>query len=347
LLAVNIQMCECSEGDILAADVFSKAGVKLVACDTTLNLFILQKMRKFDIDSVEVYNHQFPTKSSDYRYKKLENGYRETTLLVKNIINGLATDKKLDCDKVMEASEIICQYVIDSDNDNIVKCLTNIKSTDEYTYIHSVNVAFYSMLIAKWMGLSESDVRKAVQSGLLHDIGKAKVPLDMLNKKAPLTKEEFNIIKKHPVYGYYILDESNFVDIDIKRAVLLHHERVNRSGYPFNISASSIGILTRIVSVADVYDAMTSNRVYKRKATPFAAFEMFLTEGYTNFDTFVTSEFVNHMSAYLTGVTVLLSNGQTGKIAYVPPQDVLSPIICSNGDYFGLKEKGLAITDLL
>jgi len=346
LLAVTIQICECSEGDILAADVFSKAGVKLVACDTMLNFFILQKMRQFDIEDVDVYNHQFSTDVSQAQYKQLESGYRETAVLVKNIINELATGKKLNWDKVMEASEIICQYINDN-NDNIIKCLNNIKITDEYTYLHSVNVAFYSMLIAKWMGLSESEIKKAVQAGFLHDIGKARVPLDVLNKKSPLTKEEFNLIKKHPIYGYYILDDSNFVDIDIKRAVLLHHERVNRSGYPFNISAENIGMLTRIVSVADVYDAMTSDRVYKRKATPFAAFEMFMTEGYTNFDTFVTSEFVNHMSAYLTGSTVLLSSGETGKIVYVPPQDLLSPVICSNGDYFGLREKGLQISDLL
>lgn len=128
---------------------------------------------------------------------------------------------------------------------------------------------------------------------------------------------------------------------------MLHHERVNRTGYPFNIPASNLGLLTRIVSVTDVYDAMTSDRVYKRKATPFAAFEMFLTEGYTNFDTYVTREFVSHMAAYLTGSTVKLSSGETGKIVYVPPQDVLSPVIFSNGDYFGLRERGLQITDLM
>ncbi len=346
-MTANIHISECSEGDILAADVYTKVGVKLVASDTMVNFFILQKMRQFEIENVQIYDPQIYSGSNDVQYKLLENGYRETVFLYKNLISELATGKKLDWNKVTEASDSIFMFISDENNDNILKCLNHIKNTDEYTYLHSVNVAFYCMLIAKWMGMPERDIKKAVQSGLLHDIGKAKIPLEVLNKKSPLTKEEFDLIKKHPVYGYYILNECNYVDIDVKRAVLLHHERVNRTGYPFNIPANNIGLITRIVSVADVYDAMTSDRVYKRKATPFAAFEMFLTEGYTNFDTYVTREFVNHMSAYLTGSKVKLSNGETGKLVYVPPQDVLSPVIFSNGEYFGLRDRGLQITELM
>jgi putative nucleotidyltransferase with HDIG domain len=346
-VTVDIQVCDCSEGDILAADVFNHEGVKLVGCNTMINSFIIEKLLEMGIESVQVYDPPIKASTREYKLKYLISDYKENILIVKDMIHELASGKKLDINKVSKVTDSIFKHLNDVNSDDIMNCINNIKNSDEYTYLHSVNVAFYSMLMAKWMNLTENEIKKAIQSGFLHDIGKAKVPLKVLNKSTPLTKEEFNLIKKHPIYGYYILNDSNFIDIDIKRAVLLHHERVNRTGYPFSISAGKIGILTRIVSVADVYDAMTSDRVYKKKATPFAAFEMFMTEGCTDFDTYVTSEFVSHMATFLTGTDVLLSNGEKGKIVYIPPHKMLQPVICSNGDYFSIDEKGLAIKEML
>jgi HD-GYP domain-containing protein (c-di-GMP phosphodiesterase class II) len=204
------------------------------------------------------------------------------------------------------------------------------------------------MLLAKWLKLDETDIKKAVQSGFLHDIGKSKIPLEILNKKEPLTKDEFSRIKKHPIYGYYILDENNYLDIDVKRAVLLHHERLNSTGYPFSISSDRISIFAKIVSIADVYDAMTSNRIYKGSVTPFMAFEMFLTDGLCLFDTYIMKEFINHISTYFIGSKVILNTGESGRIVYIPPNDVLSPIVLVNGEYASLgKRKGIGISRIL
>lgn len=346
-MTVDIQVCDCSDGNILSADILNSEGVKLVACNTTINSYIIEKLKQIGIKTVQVYAPPAIALNSEYKFKHFESEYKQNVVIVKDIIHGLASGKKLDVEKVSMATDTIYELFNYSDSGSVIKYLNRIKTIDEYTYLHGINVAFYSMLIAKWLNLTESEVKKAVQAGFLHDIGKAKVPLSILNKASPLTGEEFDTIKKHPIYGYYILDESNFVDIDIKRAVLLHHERVNRTGYPFNISAGKIGIVTRIVSVADVYDAMTSDRVYKKKSMPFAAFEMFLTEGYTEFDTSIISEFVSHMAAYLIGSDVMLSNGERGKIVYVPPHREMLPVICSNGEYFSLNDKGITITEIL
>lgn len=346
-MTISIKLCDCREGDILATDIFNREGIKLVSYNTMVNPFILEKLTEMGIEEVVVYDPPINTSTKEYKLKCLDNSYKENVVTVKSIVHELARGKALDIGKITNSADDIYKHLCDNSNDNIIKYLYKIKGTDEYTYQHSVNVAFYSMLLARWLNFSEDEIKEAVQAGLLHDIGKSKVPLRILNKSSQLTKEEFTIIKKHPVYGYSILDESNFVNIDIKRAVLLHHERVNKTGYPFSISADGIGILTRIVSVADVYDAMTSNRVYKKKATPFAAFEMFLTDGYTNFDSYVANKFVNNMATYLTGSDVMLNNGETGKIVYLPPHDILNPIVCSNGEYLSINENGLKITDLL
>lgn len=344
-MALQMPVLKCNEGDILAEDVFNEEGVKLVSSDTMINSYILDKLQRFSIGKVRIYS---PAQSkSNKKFIIFNTGYKKSVIIVKNIVNDLAFGKKLDAKKLKEITDIIYQNANDENSGNIIKYLNKIKDQDQYTYMHSINVSFYCMLIAKWLNLTETEIKKSVQSGFLHDIGKVKVPNEILNKKAKLTDDEFNIIKKHPVYGYYILEENNFVDLDIKRAVLLHHERVNRTGYPFNITANSIGLLTRIVSVADVYDAMTSDRVYKKKATPFDAFEMFMSDGYSIFDSYVTSVFISHMAAYFTGSDVKLSDGKTGKIAYIPPQDILSPVVCSNGEYYSIKDRNVKIAEML
>jgi HD-GYP domain-containing protein (c-di-GMP phosphodiesterase class II) len=203
------------------------------------------------------------------------------------------------------------------------------------------------MIIAKWLRLPERDVKRVTQAGFLHDIGKSRVPLEILDKTTPLSEKEFEIIKQHPLYGYQILEESGFEDNDIKNAVLMHHKRITSKGYPNNLPESLIGNFASIVSIADVYDAMTSDRVYKKKANPFAVFEMFLKEGRSDFDTFVVNEFVNRMSLYLIGSKVKLSNGAKGEIVYIPPQDVLSPVVLSNGNFLSIGKDGLTIIEML
>lgn len=345
-MPVNLLIDNCTEGSIIAADIFNEHGVKLVSSNTTVNSYIIKKLKNQGIEKVKVYEPTVYAKK-DEKLIKIENSYKESVSLVRDIIHDLSSGKTLNYDKVDQISETIFNNVEDTNTDFVLKCLREIRSTDEYTYFHSINVGFYSMIIAKWMGLSQKNIKQAVQSGFLHDIGKSMIPISILNKPAQLTSYEFNIIKKHPIYGYYILSDSNFLDMDIKHAVLLHHERANRDGYPFSISANNIGLLTSIVSVSDVYDAMTSNRVYKKKAAPFSAFEMFMTVGNSFFDSYVTSVFVSHMAAYLTNCEVMLNNGLKGKIVYVPPQSILSPVIFADGDYFNLDEKKLKITELL
>ena len=214
--------------------------------------------------------------------------------------------------------------------------MTEIRSKDEYTYSHCVNVAFYSMLIAKWLKLSDIDINKAIQSGLLHDIGKAKIPVELLNKKGSLTKEEYEIIKKHSIFGYEIIKEMQEIDSDVKNAVLLHHERVDGSGYPFHYYRDDLNLYSRIVAVADVFDAMTSDRVYKKRISPFEVFEMFQTMGLAIFDSNILITFINKIATYLIGANVFLSNGDIAEISFIPPQSVIYPIVKTTAGYIDL-----------
>lgn len=345
LNAVEVTLEECAEGDITAAGVLDGAGNQIVAAQTVVNPYILERMRGGGVRSLLVYDPPVRQRGRNYTVRRLLGNYRESVILAKDMIHKLASGRKFDYTYVADISDIIYSHVEES---NVLQCIQDIRSNDTYTYSHMVNTAFYSMLIAKWLGLGEREIKKALQSGFLHDIGKSRIPGAILNKRGPLTDSEFHVIQKHPVYGYFILQDSRYLEFDIKRAVLLHHERVNRSGYPFNIANDGIGLFARIVSVADVYDAITTDRVYKNRQSPFSAFRMFLGEGHDQFDRLICQAFVSKMTANFIGSEVSLSNGQQGTIVYISPADLLSAVVQVGSSYYNVTRSGsVQITDVL
>lgn len=184
------------------------------------------------------------------------------------------------------------------DNPIIINALDRIKKMDEYTFTHSINTAFYSMFIAIWMGLKDQQVINATQAGLLHDIGKIYIPEEILNKREQLNEEEYEIIKKHTLYGYFLLNEFGEFNKKVKRAVLCHHERCDSLGYPLNASPDCVGIISKIVAVADVYDAMTTDRIYKKGITPFEAIKFLSTDGMKMLDNEVLNIFLANIPVY-------------------------------------------------
>lgn len=180
----------------------------------------------------------------------------------------------------------------------IINALNRIKNMDEYTFTHSINTAFYAMLIAMWMDLEDQQIINATQAGLLHDIGKIYIPNDILNKNGPLTDEEYQTVQKHTLYGYYFISGFDEISQDVKRAVLFHHERKNSQGYPLDAAQDYIGVVSRIVAIADVYDAMTTDRVYKKAATPLEAIEYLKNQGTLILDSDILQVFIQNIPIY-------------------------------------------------
>lgn len=332
----EVLVSDCNEGDILADDIYNENGVKLISSNTTLSYDIKEHLYENGVERIRIYKPD-ETQSEEPKIIRMADYYKKSSRFITGIIRDLAEGKKLDYEKVECVTDQIYQYV--EENGSILRMIDGIRRQDEGIYSHSINAAFYSMLIAKWLGWDPASVKKAVQGGLLHDIGKSKIPVEILDKKQRLTSEEFDIIRKHPIYGYYILDENHFIDMDVKRAALLHHERTNRSGYPFRLSADSIGRFAKVIAIADVYDAMTSNRVYKKCVAPFSVFEMFLSDGLPQFDPYMLVEFVRHITSYYVGSRVILNTGESGKVVYIPVDDATSPIICVDNEYINLRRR--------
>jgi putative nucleotidyltransferase with HDIG domain len=325
---------KCSAGDILAADVYSTNGKSLVlAKEAVLNEYMMERLLEMGINTVRIYKGE---EECSAEHMEFQQKYRSIASLTRNIFQDMVSGRTMDYDRLSYIAEQILGSV--QEDCSIINCICEVRKKDEYTYYHSINVAFYSMLIAKWLKLSRDDIKKAVLSGLLHDIGKIKIPDAILNKKGRLTKEEFEIVKSHPVHGYEIADGIELLDRDIKNAILHHHERMDGSGYPFRYSAKNINLYSRIVAVADVFDAMTSERIYKGKNTPFEVFHMFLAEGAVMFDIRILNVFMKNMANYLTGSRVQLSSGETGDIVYIPYQCLIFPIVKAADRYIDLSQ---------
>ena len=163
-----------------------------------------------------------------------------------------------ESEKLSDTADSIASNLMDAINANnaIAIDISTLKTSDEYTFKHSVDVATMAMIIGKQQCLPDKQIYELGVSGLLHDIGKTKVPASILNKPARLTDEEFAVMKQHSVFGYHMLQECNEFNNDICMAVLQHHEKINGNGYPLGFDAPRITPYARILAVADIYDAL-------------------------------------------------------------------------------------------
>lgn len=244
------------------------------------------------------------------------------------LIRRLAAGAPINLEKLMLISTQLYYNILK--NDTIVKYLIELKEKDEYTYTHSINTAIYSLLIGKWLHLSKRDINNLILSGLLHDVGKMKIPNEILNKAGKYTEDEYSSMKLHPIYGYEMLKTEDNLDRNVKLAVLLHHERSDGSGYPYHYTEEKMNLYSRIVAFADVYDAMISDRVYRKKMTPFEAFEILLNSVNDQFDSKIANTFFKQYPSYLIGATVRLSNGESGKIVHIPLSNITCPIVMAD-----------------
>ena len=190
-----------------------------------------------------------------------------------NINNFIVNDEDLNVDQLLD--ETLTLFGENSTTISMFDMLHNMRQIDDSTYAHSVNVALICRLIGKWKNFSEKDMDTLTLCGLLHDIGKSKIPNEIIGKPGKLTDSEYEEIKKHPVIGYNLVKNLD-IDQRIKNAVLLHHERFDGKGYPLGLTGNEIDDFTSIVSIADVYDALVSERVYKKAYSHKKAVEMIL-----------------------------------------------------------------------
>lgn len=224
-------------------------------------------------------------------------------------------------------------------NNAIAIDISTLKTSDEYTFKHSVDVATIAMVLAKTMGYSKSEIYEIGVAGLLHDIGKTKVPLEILNKTGPLNDEEFALMKQHSVFGYRMVQEHPEFNDKIALAVLQHHEKINGNGYPLNASGNKITPYAKILSVADIYDALVTERPYKKAYSQRTAIEMIMSMT-GELDMNIMQSFLSSIILYPVDTVVELSNGEKARVVKNTSHHVLRPTVVSlkSGKVYNLGE---------
>ncbi|MBQ7678215.1 MAG: HD-GYP domain-containing protein, partial [Lachnospiraceae bacterium] len=208
--------------------------------------------------------------------------------------------------------------------DAVAVDIAALKISDEYTFKHSVDVASLAMIIGKKYGLKKNEIRELGIAGLLHDVGKSQIPLEILNKPGKLNDEEFHQMKYHSLFGYKILEKSSGFSMAIKSGVLQHHEKMNGHGYPMGVGADKIHKFARIISVADVYDALVTERPYKKGFPKKDAIEILMTMT-DDLDIDVMKSFLTSIILYPVDSIVKLSNGEYAKVVENNPDYPLRP----------------------
>ena len=211
----------------------------------------------------------------------------------------------------------------------IIQCfdmIHNMRSVDDSIYSHSLNVALISRILGKWLHWSREDLDELILAGLLHDIGKAMIPEEVLNKEGKLTDDEFDMIKQHPQAGYNLLKNMH-LDPRIKKATLMHHERCDGSGYPMGLEEIMIDDFALVIAIADVYDAMTAARKYRSPLCPFQVITEFEKDGYHKYKPEYILTFLRRIAITYQNNRVILSNGQAAKIILLNQNSLAKPLV--------------------
>lgn len=291
-----------------------------------------------------------PTRSERIKaspeFQEFKKDFEECADTFENTINDVILKNKEF--KVGELMDPIYKLLKNNPNTNTVfDMLHNLREYDDATYTHCINVALISNILAKWLKMDDTEIETATQSGLFHDIGKIMIPEKIIKKPGKLTDKEYEEIKKHPQIGYDVLKDKP-IGNHIKNAALMHHERCDGTGYPQGLKAPQIDRYAKLVSIADVYDAMTSARYYREPLCPFTAIELFEENGFTKYDSEMIMTFLKHIVDTYISSTVKLSTGEIGEIIFVNQDSLSKPTVKIGDDYIDLsKRQGVTIEKIL
>ena len=248
---------------------------------------------------------------------------REAQIVIRDIMQDVRLGKNIESDRVKR----VVNNMIDSifANQAALASLTRIKDYDEYTFVHSINVCILCLTLGRHLNFSREELEQMGIGALLHDVGKMRIPPHILNKPGKLTEEEFNEVKKHPLYTLEVLDKSHGIPDSSKQVALQHHERYNGRGYPRGLRGDEIARFGQIAAIIDVYDAITANRVYK-KAIPLHEGIRIIYQGVKeDFSQGLVEHFIQCMGIYPTGTLVLLDSEEIGIVCAVNPEKLLRP----------------------
>ncbi len=250
--------------------------------------------------------------------------------LADNFIDDSKGIQKSDIDNISSTTEKLLDSL--ANKKDILINIADLKMYDDYTFHHSLSVSIMATAIGIELGLDKQCLFEIGLAGLLHDIGKVMIPIEIINKPSKLTPEEFEIVKMHPVYAANHLRERKLVSENCYQAIIQHHEKFNGTGYPYGIKDKNIHPYARILAIADVYDALTSARPYRNPSPPNEVVEYIMGGSGSHFDVDFVSAFLRKVAPFPVGSKVCLSDGTTAMVIKNFPEQPLRPLLSKYSD---------------
>lgn len=307
-------------GTVLARSIYNDTGQILLSEGVALEEILLQRLVNKGVQYIYVkdantedicYKEVIPRELKTKAITSIESTFQQIEFNPSNTNNAIVIEK---------ASRKLAELVRElhaqiKSNDDLISLLSDVYTYDNYIYTHSLNVTLYSLAIGMELGLTSKELEILGLGAVLHDVGKMKIPTEILLKPGKLTEEEFDYIKKHPQDGFDLLRNVQTISLLVAHCAYQHHERINGSGYPRKIKGNEIHYFAKILAVADVFDAVTSDRIYRGAMLPHNGLEILFAGAGTLYEKSIVEAFRRAIVIYPVGLTVELSDGRKGVVS--------------------------------
>ncbi len=247
----------------------------------------------------------------------------EAQNVVRNVMQDVRMGRSIESDRVKRTVNTMVDSILR--NEDALVSLTRIKNYDEYTFVHSLDVCIFCLSMGRHLSLSREEMLELGIGALLHDVGKMRIPSQILKKPAALTANEWVEMRKHPIYSREVMEQCKEITENSKQMALQHHERFNGSGYPFGLKGDTIGMFGQLAAIVDFYDAITSDRPYQKSIQPHEGIRQIYERVQVEFNGLLVERFIQCIGIYPFGTLVLLDSEEMGIVCGVNSDTLLRP----------------------
>ncbi|MGM9929178.1 MAG: HD-GYP domain-containing protein [Bacillus sp. (in: firmicutes)] len=312
-----LEVKQVKVNQVLGRTIYNERNQVLLGEGVVLTEKLLQRLEDLGISFIYVQDEHIVPEST------ITDQLRRTTIQsMEKLFKNIGESKELAStyflmDRASKDFKALIRYISDEikKSEELLTIMTDVYILDSYIFTHSLNVTLYSLAIGLELKLEQKQLEILGLGAMLHDVGKLNVSKDILNKPGKLTDDEYKEIKEHAENGFRILKDVSTLPLLVAHCAYQHHERLDGSGYPRGINGQDIHLFGKIIAVADVFDAVTSNRVYRRAMLPHEGLEILYAGSGTLFDQSIIEAFRKSVAIYPIGLTVTLSDYRIGVVS--------------------------------
>ncbi len=339
---------EIFAGLVIAQDIINEYDTVIISSGVKLTDAHIKTLKRLNVDYVFVHEPKKASRPPQSTVKSVPNVlaaiegrqkdvFKRSVEFYKTISSEVRNGKQVEYNEVLQVvGELVHQFY---KHDDVLRLLQRVEVIDEYENTHSVSVCILSVVMGKWLHLSQQQIYKLAVAAYISDIGKARISKNILDKPTDLDAFESVQARRHVNYSTNILSLSGTYDEDVIRTVSEHHERLNGSGYPEGKAGDQIDLNARIIAVADTFHALLSNRPYRKAYTVFEATEIIWQLAYDELDPYVSERLVKFITAYFVGREIILSDGRRGEIVLVNAFDKFKPLVKVDNAFVDLSKE--------